>query len=74
MVLRFTLSIALLILGLPGDTALKAETPAQACKSTVTGTLEMGLLESTSMQNAPQIPIPTRKKIMAAARTETRTL
>ena len=46
MVLRFTLSITLLILGLPNEATLKAETPAQACKSTVTGMLEMIPLES----------------------------
>ena len=46
MLLRFTLSITLLIFGLPNEATLKAETPAQVCKSTVTGTLEMIPLES----------------------------
>ena len=41
MVLRLTLFINLLILGIPGEATLKAEVPTQACKSTVTGTLEM---------------------------------
>jgi hypothetical protein len=45
MVLHLTLSITLLMLGLPDEATLKAETPAQACKSTVTGTLEMIPLE-----------------------------
>jgi enterochelin esterase-like enzyme len=51
MVLHFTLSITLLILGLPSEATLKAETPAQACKSTVTGTLEMIPLESKVFGN-----------------------
>ena len=42
---------ALLILGLPGNTALRAETPAPACKSTGTGTLEMIPLESKVFGN-----------------------
>jgi enterochelin esterase-like enzyme len=51
MVRRFTLSITLLILGLPNEATLKAETSAQACKSTVTGTLEMIPLESKVFGN-----------------------
>ena len=46
MVLRLTLFINLLILGIPGEATLKAEAPTQACKSTVTGTLEMVPFES----------------------------
>ena len=46
MVLRVTLSLALLILGRPNEATLKAEAPAQACKSTVTGALELIPLES----------------------------
>ena len=46
MVLRFILSISLLLIGLPDKAALKAETPTPACKSTVTGTLEMLPFES----------------------------
>lgn len=46
MVLRLTLFINLLILGIPGEATLKAEAPTQACKSTVTGTLEMVPLQS----------------------------
>jgi enterochelin esterase-like enzyme len=46
MVLRLTLFINLLILGIPGVAMLKAEAPTQACKSTVTGTLEMVPFES----------------------------
>ena len=41
MILRLTLLINLLILGVPSEATLKAETPAKACKSTVTGTLEI---------------------------------
>jgi len=51
MVLHFTLSITLLMLGLPDEATLKAETPAQACKSTVTGRLEMIPLESKVFGN-----------------------
>jgi enterochelin esterase-like enzyme len=46
MVLRLTLFINLLILGILGEATLKAEAPTQACKSTVTGTLEMVPFES----------------------------
>jgi enterochelin esterase-like enzyme len=46
MVLRLTLFINLLILGIPGEATVKAEAPTQACKSTVTGTLEMVPFES----------------------------
>jgi pullulanase len=46
MVLRLTLFINLLILGIPGEATLKAEAPTQACKSTVTGTLETVPFES----------------------------
>jgi len=41
----------LLILGLANEPTLKAETPEQACKSTVTGTLEMVPLESKVFGN-----------------------
>jgi enterochelin esterase-like enzyme len=51
MVLRFSLSITLLILGLANEATLKAEPPAQACKSTVTGTLEMIPLDSKVFGN-----------------------
>ena len=51
MALRFTLSISLLILGLPNGATLKAESPEQGCKSTVTGTLEMIPLESKVFGN-----------------------
>jgi enterochelin esterase-like enzyme len=46
MLLQPTLSIALLIAGLLSAATLQAQTPAQPCKSTVTGTLEMISLES----------------------------
>ena len=46
MILRLTLFMNLLILGIPGEATLKAEAPTQACKSTVTGTLEMVPFES----------------------------
>jgi enterochelin esterase-like enzyme len=46
MVLRLTLFINLLILGIPGEATLKAEAPTQACKSTVTGALEIVPFES----------------------------
>jgi enterochelin esterase-like enzyme len=46
MILRFALFINLLILGGPSGAWLKAETPALACKSTVTGTLEIISLQS----------------------------
>ena len=51
MALRFALSISLLILGLPNGATLKAESPEQECKSTVTGTLEMIPLESNVFGN-----------------------
>jgi enterochelin esterase-like enzyme len=51
MVLRLILFINLLILGVPSEATLKAEAPAQACKSTVTGTLEMIPLESKVFGN-----------------------
>jgi len=51
MVLRLILFINLLILGTPSEATLKAEVPAQACKSTVTGTLEMIPLESKVFGN-----------------------
>ena len=51
MVLRFALSIALLILCLPNEATLKAEPQAQACQSTITGTLEMIPLESKVFGN-----------------------
>jgi hypothetical protein len=51
MVLRLILFINLLILGVPSEATLKAEAPARACKSTVTGTLEMIPLESKVFGN-----------------------
>jgi pullulanase len=51
MVLRLTLFINLLILGIPCEATLKAEAPTQACKSTVTGTLELIPLESKVFAN-----------------------
>jgi enterochelin esterase-like enzyme len=51
MVLRLSLFIYLLILGVPSEATLKAEAPTQACKSTVTGTLEMIPLESKVFGN-----------------------
>jgi enterochelin esterase-like enzyme len=51
MVLRLTLFLTLLILGMPGEATLKAEAPTQACKSTVTGTLELIPLESKVFAN-----------------------
>src|SRR6202044_3726782 len=51
MVLRFSLSITLLILGLANEATLKAEPPAHACKSTGTGTLEMIPLDSKVFGN-----------------------
>ena len=46
MILRVILSLTLLILGRSNEATLEAETPAQTCKSTVTGTLELIPLES----------------------------
>jgi hypothetical protein len=51
MVLLFILSITLPILRLANEAALRAGIPAQACKSTVTGTLEMVPLESKVFGN-----------------------
>jgi hypothetical protein len=49
--IQVRMSITLLILGLPNEVTLKAETPAQACKSTVTRTLQMIPLESKVFGN-----------------------
>jgi predicted alpha/beta superfamily hydrolase len=46
MILRLILILNLVIVGLASEAKLKAQAPAQACKSTVTGTLEMIPLES----------------------------
>jgi enterochelin esterase-like enzyme len=46
MVLRLIVSVSLLVLEVTGERALMAEAPAESCKSTVTGTLEMVPFES----------------------------
>jgi enterochelin esterase-like enzyme len=51
MVLRLILFVNLLILRVPSEATMKAEAPEQACKSTVTGTLEMIPLESKGFGN-----------------------
>ncbi len=49
--LRFSLSIALLIFGLGNEAAPTAQSQAQECKNTVTGTLEMIPIESKVYAN-----------------------
>jgi enterochelin esterase-like enzyme len=51
MVLRLALFINLLILGVPMVATLKSQVQAQACKSTVTGALELIPLESKVYRN-----------------------
>src|ERR1700733_2344911 len=51
MVLRFTLFITLMVFGLTNQVTLEAQAPAQACKSTITGTLEIIPLESKVFGN-----------------------
>jgi enterochelin esterase-like enzyme len=51
MVLRFTLFITLMIFGLTNEATLEAMAPAQACKSTITGMLEIIPLESKVFGN-----------------------
>lgn len=51
MILRLILFINFLILAAPSEAGLKAEVPEQACKSTVTGTLEMIPFESKVFGN-----------------------
>ena len=46
MILRLIVLVSVLVLELTSERELKAEVPAQACKSTVTGTLEMVPFES----------------------------
>jgi enterochelin esterase-like enzyme len=46
MILRLIVLVSVLVLELMSERELKAEVPAQACKSTVTGTLEMVPFES----------------------------
>lgn len=41
MILRLIVLVSLLVLGAPSERELKAEVLPQACKSTVTGTLEI---------------------------------
>ncbi len=69
MILRLTLLINLLILGVPSEATLKAETPAKACKSTVTGTLEIIPLESKVLGNKRflRVWLPPRYSDPAAA-------
>jgi enterochelin esterase-like enzyme len=51
MTLRLILILNLMIVGAASETELKAQAPAQACKSTVTGTLEIIPLESKVFGN-----------------------
>ena len=51
MVLRVALFVNLLMLGLPLEATLESQVSAQACKSTVTGTLEVIPLESKVYAN-----------------------